>query len=335
MLIPLISILVPFKNTVEFLSECLDSICNQTYQNWELIIVNDHSTDNSLSVVTKYAEVEPRIKVYPNEGSGIIQAMRTAFKHSKGELITRMDSDDIMTSNKLKVLSQLLLKHGEGHVAIGHVKYFSEKGIGDGYDRYAKWLNTLTTQGSNFTEIYKECVIPSPNFMVHREDLINCGDFQPDLYPEDYDLTFRFYKHGLKCIPCDQLTHYWRDYSTRTSRTHKHYNNNFFLEIKINYFLELAFDVKRSLTVWGAGAKGKAIARHLVQKEVPFYWICDNPKKIGHLIYGQELLKFDFIAKLEKPQSIITVANETAQKEIRSYMDRQGMQSMRDYFFFC
>lgn len=331
----IISILIPYKNTAEFLPECLDSICKQTYSNWELVIVNDHSNDNSLSIVEQYAKIDSRIKLFQNEGAGIIEAMRTAFKHSKGELVTRMDSDDIMTANKLEVLSNLLLGSGKGHVAIGHVKYFSDNGIGDGYDRYGKWLNSLTTNGSNFSEIYKECVVPSPNFMVYREDLINCKDFQPDVYPEDYDLTFRFYKHGLKCIPCDQLTHYWRDYRTRTSRTHEHYNNNFFLEIKINYFLELEYDRNRPLTVWGAGAKGKTIAKHLVHRNIPFQWICDNPKKIGHIIYDQKLLKFDYIKELKSPQSIITVANESAQVQIKSYMDIQGMEPMKDYFFFC
>jgi len=332
---PLISILTPFKNTAEFLPECLQSICNQTYQNWELVIVNDHSTDNSLAVVEQFALKDLRIKVFQNEGTGIIEAMRTAFKHSKGDLITRMDADDIMTADKLEILGKLLIAHGKGHVAIGHVKYFSKNGIGDGYDRYGKWLNSLTSKGSNFSEIYKECVVPSPNFMVHLEDLIDCGDFQPDVYPEDYDLTFRFYKHGLKCIPCDQRTHYWRDYSTRTSRTHEHYNNNFFLEIKINYFLELEYDSNRPLTIWGAGAKGKTIAKNLVERNIPFQWICDNPKKIGHIIYDQELLKFDYIKQLENPQSIITVANKEAQVQIKDYMNQQGMESMKDYFFFC
>jgi glycosyltransferase involved in cell wall biosynthesis len=332
---PLISILTPFKNTAEFLAECLDSICNQTYQNWELIIVNDHSEDDSSAIVRQYAANDHRVKLLNNEGTGIIEALRTAFDHSKGDLITRMDSDDIMTLDKLEILSSLLLNSGKGHIANGLVKYFSDKGIGDGYDRYEKWLNKLTTAGTNYSEIYKECVIPSPNFMVHREDLVKSGDFLPNTYPEDYDLTFRFYKNGLKCIPCDQLTHYWRDYSTRTSRTHEHYNNNFFLEIKINYFLELEYDNSRPLTVWGAGAKGKTIAKHLVEINVPFHWICDNPKKIGHIIYGQELLNFDYISQIDSPQSIITVANDNAQVQIRDYMNKQGMESMKDYFFFC
>ena len=332
---PLISILIPFKNTAEFLPECIESIDNQSHQNWELILVNDHSTDSSLSVVRQYANGDPRIKWFHNDGWGIIEAMRTAFKESKGVFITRMDSDDIMTNDKLKILSESLLENGKGHVVMGQVKYFSKQGINDGYRRYEKWLNGLTVKGTNFTEIYKECVVPSPNFMLHRDDLLKCGAFQSDIYPEDYDLAFRFYQHGLKCIPCDQYTHYWRDYITRTSRTDEHYNNNSFLEIKIHYFLKLDFDCKRPLIVWGAGKKGKTVAKLLIEKKVAFYWICNNPKKIGQMIYGKELLNFDFVAKIDSPQSILTVANEKAQKKINIYMDKYGMQPMRDYFFFC
>ncbi|MDH5603943.1 MAG: glycosyltransferase, partial [Cyclobacteriaceae bacterium] len=332
---PLISILVPFKNTSPFLSACLQSIRQQTYEHWELIAIDDHSTDDSPDIVKAYALEDNRIKVFQNNGHGIIEALQMAFSKSKGQMITRMDSDDIMHPEKLFVLQHQLQDAGRGHVAIGQVQYFSEAGISDGYARYEKWINKLTATGTNYDEIYKECVIPSPCFMVYSDDLVACGDFQPDRYPEDYDLTFRFYQHGLKCIPCDRVLHYWRDYSSRTSRTHIHYANNTFLAIKLHYFLLLDHDPERPLTLWGAGDKGKFIARGLIERDIPFHWICDNPKKIGHAIYEQEMKDVPFLQSLYHPQSIVTVANELSQKEIIQYMEDNGHTSMRDYFFFC
>lgn len=331
----LVSVITPFKNTDKYLKECIESLIGQTYANWELIAVNDHSTDNSFKIVEEYAKKDSRIKLFDNYGNGIIEALRTAFAKSAGNMITRMDSDDIMTPDKLQILVGNLTERGVGNVAIGQVRYFSEVGISDGYARYEKWLNALIAKGICYEEIYKECSIPSPNWLVYKEDLIKCGAFDLDFYPEDYDLTFRFYKYGLKCIPCEQVTHHWRDYSSRTSRTNEHYTNNYFLDIKLRYFLELDYDSKRPLTVWGAGTKGKTIANHLVNKSVLFHWICDNPKKIGHKIYDQELLNFNMLTGFENPQSIITVANEGAQLEILDYMNKQRMQPMKDYFFFC
>jgi len=332
---PLVSILIPFKNTTQFLPECLDSILKQTYTNWEVLAVDDHSSDESLKIVQGFTNTDSRIQVYPNSGSGIIEALRTAYSKSQGSFITRMDSDDIMTPNKLEVLVALLLKKGKGHLAVGQVKYFSDRGISNGYERYEAWLNQLTQSGSNYSEIYKECVIPSPCWMTYREDLDNCGAFEPDRYPEDYDLTFRFYEKGLKCIPCNELLHHWRDYDTRTSRTSEHYAQNYFLDIKLHYFLKLNRDNSGPLVVWGAGNKGKTIAKGLIEKEIYFYWLCDNPNKIGKSIYGKEMHHYNFLEMLQDPQSIVTVANEEDQKLIRDYLHKFEYVSMKDYFFFC
>jgi glycosyltransferase involved in cell wall biosynthesis len=332
---PLVSILTPFKNTELFLSDCILSILEQTYSNWELLIVDDLSTDASYQIVADYAKKDTRIRLFKNEGSGIINALRLALSKSNGKLITRMDSDDIMVPNKLEVMVSQLQTYGKQHIALGLVDYFSEEGIKAGYKSYETWLNNLTFNGSNYSEIYKECVIPSPCWMVHKEDLLACDAFNPDRYPEDYDLAFRFYKHNIKCIPNNSVLHKWRDYNSRASRTDKNYAENHFLSLKIDYFIELDYNKNKTLVVWGAGNKGKITAKTLIKKNIPFEWICDNPNKIGHVIYGKKLLPFEALSNLKNPQSIITVANKQAQKDIKIYLKALNVQPVLDYVFFC
>ncbi len=332
---PLVSIITPFKNTSAFLEVCINSIINQTYTNWELLIIDDHSTDNSYALVEAYSKQDSRIKLYKNTGKGIIDALQMAFKNSSGAMITRMDSDDIMCPNKLAVLVDKLLTYGKQHVAVGLVEYFNANGVGPGYKSYETWLNNLTETGSNYTEIYKECVIPSPCWMTYKEDLIACDAFNPNIYPEDYDLTFRFYKHGLKCIPCNEVLHKWRDYSTRTSRTHIHYAQNHFTTLKVLHFLDIDYDTTKNLVIWGAGTKGKLMASLFIERQVPFQWICDNPNKIGKDIYGKKMLSFDALSQIKNPQSLITVANKEAQKEIKQYLQSLNLQPVKDYIFFC
>lgn len=332
---PLISILIPFKNTESYLGDCLDSVVKQSYTNWELLIVDDNSTDRSYNLVQNYSNTENRIRLFRNEGFGIIEALKTAYKHAKGTLITRMDSDDLMASNKLDQMQQSLVTYGEGHLALGHVRYFSEKGIGNGYKRYETWLNSLTSKGTNFDEIYKECVIPSPCWMVYKTDFDRCGGCDPNTYPEDYDLAFRFYKQGLKCIASNEVLHHWRDYDIRTSRVDPHYAENSFLELKVNYFLELSHDKEKTIVIWGAGHKGKRVAQLLIEKNIPFEWVCDNPKKIGKDIYSHLLKPFEFLNSIKTYQSIVTVANPEAQLEIKHYFETHNKVGMKDYFFFC
>lgn len=331
----LISILVPFKNTESYIVECLDSIVQQTYSHWELIIIDDGSTDASYQLVQNYANSDARIHLLSNTGNGIIEALRTGYKLAKGTFVTRMDSDDVMALNKLEQMQQSLVTRGKGHLALGNVQYFSKTGVGKGYKRYEDWLNRLTSKGNNFNEIYKECVIPSPCWMVYKTDFDHCGKFSLDIYPEDYDLAFRFYRQGLKCIPSNEVLHHWRDYAVRTSRVDAHYAENSFLEIKVNYFLELSYNKNKTLVIWGAGTKGKKVAQLLIEKNTPFEWVCDNPKKIGKDIYNQTLKPFEYLNSIKNYQSIVTVANQEAQLEIKQYFQAHQKTSMKDYFFFC
>ena len=79
---PLVSVIVPFKNTADYLEDCLGSILKQTLTNWELLIVDDGSTDDSRIIVQKYTDKDSRIQLFNNQGKGIIEALRTAYSLS-------------------------------------------------------------------------------------------------------------------------------------------------------------------------------------------------------------------------------------------------------------
>lgn len=327
-----VSILIPVRNGEEFLAECIESIVNQTYTNWELIIVNDHSTDKTKDILLEYQSLNSSIKVLENKGKGIISALQTAYDNCQGNFITRMDADDIMMPNKLELMANKLQEKGVGFVAVGLVKYFAENGVGEGYFNYQEWLNKLTLTERNFEEIYRECVIPSPSWMMHRADLDTIGGFNSDIYPEDYELTFRMYKQGIKVASIPEVIHKWRDYSTRTSRTDPHYSDNFFLPLKMKYFMELHRDIERPLELWGAGNKGKEMARFLIKNGIEFEWACNNPNKIGKDIYGKILISDKEIFTRENPQILIAIRNEAATTQIKKVFYSKNLTPNLDYF---
>ena len=316
-----ISIVMPVYNAVPFLSACLKSIENQSTNDWELIAIDDYSTDSSWEVLKSFEKTFPsKVQVFKNERKGIIPALQLAYSKSQGEFITRMDADDLMEKTKLKTLQNLLTKNGKGYVSTGLVKYFSETQLGDGYQKYEQWLNNLSLENKNYDDIYKECVIPSPSWMCHREDFEKCGAFSSSQYPEDYDLCFRFYKNNLKVISAKEIVHHWRDYSRRTSRTDPNYANPNYFDLKLPYFLELDFDKNRPLVIWGAGAKGKHLAKKLNELKFDFQWLSNNDKKNGKTIYDKKVEHFSKILKLENPQIIVAVAAPKDQEEIIDYL---------------
>jgi glycosyltransferase involved in cell wall biosynthesis len=307
---------MPVKNTGIYLNTCLDSIIEQSEQDWELLAVDDGSSDESLSTLRQYAHRDERISVLQNKGSGIIDALSLAHSHSSGDYITRMDSDDIMAKSKLSELKNRLIQIGKAHVAVGLIDYFSGEKLGEGYKKYAAWLNQLTLTENNFSEIYKECVIPSPCWMIHRDDLNACGAFNSDIYPEDYDLCFRFYQSGYKIAGISKILHHWRDYPHRTSRNHEHYADNRFLALKIKYFLKLDYQKNNELILWGGGKKGKWLARKLIDQRIQFRWVTNNQKKIGKHIYHKLIESTSRMTTSSPTQIIIAVANEDEQQDI-------------------
>ncbi|MGB1040005.1 MAG: glycosyltransferase family 2 protein [Flavobacteriales bacterium] len=327
-----VSILIPVRNGEQFLKECLDSVLNQTFKDWELTIVNDNSSDSTEDILKEYQIQDSRIRYYTTKGKGIINALQLAYSYSSGELITRMDADDIMLPEKLELMVQKLQESGKGNVAVGFVEYFAENGVGEGYKKYQDWLNELTLSEKNFNEIYRECVIPSPSWMIYREDFEKIGGFNSDIYPEDYELTFRMYKYGLKVASITKVIHKWRDYSTRTSRTDPHYSDNFFLPLKMKYFIELHRDSNRPLEVWGAGNKGKELAKYLIEQNIEFEWACNNPNKIGKDIYGKILISDKEIFNRENPQILIAIRNDKATEQIKKVFDSKNLTPNLDYF---
>ena len=325
---------MPVKNASAFLTDSIDSIINQSYSNWELIAVDDHSDDHSRTVIEQYAQKDQRIQCIVNDGSGIISALQTAYALSTGDLITRMDADDQMATDKLSVLHNNLVTHGPGYIAVGGVKYFSDDILGDGYKRYELWLNQLTATGENFTELYRECVIPSPCWMMYREDLERIGAFDSEIYPEDYDLAFRMYQGELEVIPCDQQIHLWRDHPDRSSRNDPNYLDNRFISLKCHHFMNYNFE-DRPLIVWGAGKKGKSIIQHLKKQLPDLYWITENENKIDKEIYGITVQSPELITELFLPQVIVAIANPEEQAEVEQRLFDMGLYPMVDYFLFC
>lgn len=324
----IISILMPFKDEEAYITACIDSILDQTDPDWELIAVDDGSTDSSPELVKQYAASDKRIQYLENQGKGVIHALRTAFKNATGALVTRMDADDIKTPDNLEVLRA---KVKPGCLAIGKVTYFKEGGIGEGYRNYGLWLNELTGRNENFSRVYQECVVPSPCWLAYRKDFEKAGAFDSELYPEDYDLCFRFYQAGLSTAGTEGIIHHWRDYPTRTTRTSEHYLDNRFLHLKVKYFLQTDYSSNRNLVLWGAGKKAKAIAQRLKDEEITFDWVTSNPKKIGHNIYGVVLDDARDFKANDTQQIIVAVASLSGKRELETRLEN----SRADIFWFC
>jgi glycosyltransferase involved in cell wall biosynthesis len=328
----MISIIMPFKNPGNYFIPCVESILNQSCKNWELIAVNDHSDDGSFQLAQSCANKHAKITVIDSKGDGIIQALRCGYEYSKGDYIHRMDSDDIMPRHKLEKMMEAIRPKC---LVTGLVDYFSDDfDLGDGYKKYTTWINQSMKSGDLWKDIYKECPVPSSAWLLHRDDFESVGAFNSSLIPEDYDFSFRLYQSGIKIKIVPEVIHRWRDSTSRTSRMESQYFPENYVDLKVGYFLKIDRNKTTPLVLWGAGKKGKKIARVLLELGEKFTWVTDNPLKFGVNIYNQIIQPRTKI-NLKNYQQIIAISSPSEQIEVQSILDSLELKNRKNYFWFC
>ncbi len=122
----LFSLIIPVFNVEKYLGDCLDSVLNQSFQDWEAVCVNDGSTDGSLSILAEYAAKDVRIKVVSQANAGTAVARNTGLKEASGDYIFFLDSDDWLEANALQILSEKL--NGEDMLCFSGKRYFESTG---------------------------------------------------------------------------------------------------------------------------------------------------------------------------------------------------------------
>ena len=95
------------------------------------------------------------------------------------------------------------------------------------------------------------------------------------------------------------------------------------------------YDINKTLVVWGAGRRGKLVAKKLCAFKIDFVWVCNNSNKINQLIYNKKLKNIEYLSQLKNYQSIITVANDKSQLLINDFFKSKGLIKMKDYYYFC
>ena len=125
--LPVVSIIVPVYNVKSYVGECVESLCRQTYTNLEILLVDDGSTDGSGEVCDEYADRDERIRVIHQANRGLSGARNMGLDDARGEYIAFVDSDDLVSTNYVETLYELLMKYEADIAACAYVKGTTEQ----------------------------------------------------------------------------------------------------------------------------------------------------------------------------------------------------------------
>ena len=189
----LISVIMPVYNVSKYVGASIESILKQTYSNFEFIIVDDCSTDDTYFVCKQYADIDNRIKLYKNEKNMKIEAtLNKALSYAQGKYIVRQDGDDISVSNRFEVLKEYLDNHPDIALVGSDIIKIDNNGDEFGVKHFPY------TQSA----IKKISLLTSPImhiWMTYKSIYDDIGNYRVFAGSEDHDFLLRLISKGYKC----------------------------------------------------------------------------------------------------------------------------------------
>lgn len=288
---PAVSVLMPVRDAVPHLDEAVTSLMEQTFEDFEVIAVDDGSTDGSLEALRSCAAQEPRLRIVEQSARGIVPALEAARTIARGRYLARMDADDIAHPDRLRQ-QFTLLEENPDLVGCGcGVRYFPADVVRAGARRYEAWLNALETAEQIAAAMFVECPLAHPTFFLRSGAVDDVGGYADREWPEDYDLLLRLWAAGGRLASVPEILHDWREGPERLSRTSPRYAPEAFVACKVHHLRRTLLAGGRPAIVWGAGPVGKRFARALAGAGTPIEAFVElAPGKIGQVIHGAPVL---------------------------------------------
>ncbi len=333
---PKVSIVLPFRNASQYLSECVNSIQDQTIDSWELIAVNDCSSDQSLQILNSFAKKDFRIKVYHSPGIGIVSALNHGLKYSTAQIIARMDADDLMEPKRLELQLGYLQQNQNLGLVSSLTEHFPKSDINRGYDLYVDWTNNILTYDEHFDHRFIDSTFAHPSATFRKCLIKKFGSYRDGDFPEDFELWLRWLQLGVKMEKIPQVLLKWRDHPKRASRSDSRYRISAFQKIKAKYFhlwfLQKTSLHNRQIFCWGAGRVARKFSDYLIKKGIPISVFIDlDPNKIGTMIKGLPIIGIEDLPPPTTCFVLILVGVRGARKEVSDFLSGKGYILGKDF----
>lgn len=187
---PLVSVVIPSYNHAKFLDECIQSVKNQDLQNWELIVVDDGSTDDSRIIIQKYVAADSRIRCLFQANAGAAHAINRGVSLARGQYLAILNSDDKFRPQRLSTLYHACQQHGYKFVVTGVTAINGESTALDSrhpwHLQYARMLHAVQERGLLQGLFFGNYTISTSNFFLHRDVWLQLGGLAPLRYNHDW-----------------------------------------------------------------------------------------------------------------------------------------------------
>ena len=332
--VPAVTVLMPARDAAATLGSCLDSIQAQSFTDFELLVIDDASSDDTHQMVSERAAADPRIRLLRAPRRGLVACLNAGLGQARASLIARMDSDDVMDRERLGLQRDYLQQHPDVGVVASRVRAFPADRVQAGTREYLRWQNACLDSDALRDEVYVECPITHPSAMFRLATVIAAGGYRDGDFPEDYELWLRLIARGCRMAKIDRCLLHWRQRDDSLSRRDPRYSRDAFDRLRARY---LALDGRlgsgRPLVFWGAGRRTRQRARHFVALGfAPCAWIDVDPRKIGNRIHDVPVVAPEWLDRRQpRPFVLAWVASHGARGSIGAALTAMGYGRGVDY----
>jgi glycosyltransferase involved in cell wall biosynthesis len=321
-----VSVILPLYNAASTLEAAVASIFQQTHADWELLLLDDGSTDRSSEVARSFSQQDLRIRYISLPHQGIVSTLNHGLDLAQGNFIARMDADDICFPDRLGKQLGFLNQHPEVDVVSCQVDFGGNRITQAGYAAHVEWINGIITPDDHFACRFVDAPIAHPSVMWRKTVSDKYGIYHEGKFPEDFELWLRWMEQGARFAKVPEVLMTWNDPPERLSRQDDRYAPEAFYEVKCQY-LNRILPKDRPIWLWGAGRVSR---KRFATLKILAGYIDVDPKKIGKTFDGLPVVSHQDIP----PQAYIlsAVANRDARIEIKKYLKSTGRQPVQDFY---
>lgn len=322
---------MPVRNEACYLQATLNSLYRQTRSDWELIAVDDGSTDQTPVILARAAGQDSRVQIMRREGGGLVAALNAGLTACRAPLLARIDGDDICHPRRLELQAALLEAQPDVGLVATNFRHFPRTGLKQGMIDYETWQNGLSDHNFVIRDLFVESPFVHPSIMTRRTIMAQLGGYQDNGWPEDYDLWLRMASAGVRFARLPEPLLFWRDHPERATRTMDEYAIGAFRACKCHYLLQGFLHGCSEAVMAGAGLEARAWQRLLAASNISVTaWLDVDPRKIGRTLHNAPVISPGQL-KLDGRKMLVAIGVRGAREQFRMVAEKRGWHEGMDF----